>query len=85
MHHDDALGRLTEGSGALPRLTAAELKRSRFKHERRPHSDARRTVRSRRPAACRCCSSSRAASTAIARLAQRAAEVLRELCAARSP
>ena len=31
MHHDDALGRLTEGAGALRSLTAAELKQVAFK------------------------------------------------------
>ncbi|MDR3487064.1 MAG: glycerophosphodiester phosphodiesterase [Bradyrhizobium sp.] len=31
VHHDDALGRLTEGSGALLGMTAAELKAVRFK------------------------------------------------------
>src|SRR3954471_4741741 len=31
VHHDDALGRLTEGAGALAALSAAELKRVRFK------------------------------------------------------
>jgi glycerophosphoryl diester phosphodiesterase len=31
VHHDDALGRLTEGSGALLGLTAAELKAVKFK------------------------------------------------------
>jgi glycerophosphoryl diester phosphodiesterase len=31
VHHDDALGRLTEGSGALLDMTAAELKAVRFK------------------------------------------------------
>jgi glycerophosphoryl diester phosphodiesterase len=31
VHHDDALGRLTEGSGALLRMTAAELKAVKFK------------------------------------------------------
>ena len=31
VHHDDALGRLTEGSGALLGMTAAELKEIRFK------------------------------------------------------
>lgn len=31
VHHDDALGRLTDGSGALTTLSAAELKRVRFK------------------------------------------------------
>ena len=31
VHHDDALGRLTEGAGALRGLTAAELKAVRFK------------------------------------------------------
>src|SRR5258708_18354558 len=31
VHHDDALGRLTEGSGALLDMTAAELKAVRFR------------------------------------------------------
>jgi glycerophosphoryl diester phosphodiesterase len=31
VHHDDALGRLTEGSGALLDMTAAELKAVKFK------------------------------------------------------
>src|SRR3979490_553199 len=31
VHHDDALGRLTEGSGALLGMTAEELKAVRFK------------------------------------------------------
>src|SRR5260370_34145589 len=31
VHHDDALGRLTEGSGALLGMTAAELKAVRFR------------------------------------------------------
>jgi glycerophosphoryl diester phosphodiesterase len=31
VHHDDALGRLTEGSGALAQLTAAELRAVPFK------------------------------------------------------
>ncbi len=31
VHHDDALGRLTEGAGALRSLTAAELKQVAFK------------------------------------------------------
>jgi glycerophosphoryl diester phosphodiesterase len=31
VHHDDALGRLTEGSGALLRMTAAQLKAIKFK------------------------------------------------------
>src|SRR5258708_12549601 len=31
VHHDDALGRLTEGSGALLGKTSAELKRVTFK------------------------------------------------------
>jgi glycerophosphoryl diester phosphodiesterase len=31
VHHDDELGRLTEGSGALRNMTAAELKAVRFK------------------------------------------------------
>jgi glycerophosphoryl diester phosphodiesterase len=31
VHHDDALGRLTEGSGRLADMTAAEIKRVRFK------------------------------------------------------
>jgi len=32
VHHDDALGRLTEGSGALLGKTAAELKAAKFKN-----------------------------------------------------
>jgi glycerophosphoryl diester phosphodiesterase len=32
VHHDDALGRLTEGSGALLDMTAAQLKAVRFKN-----------------------------------------------------
>src|SRR5437660_10848549 len=31
VHHDDALGRLTDGSGRLDAMTAAELKRVAFK------------------------------------------------------
>jgi glycerophosphoryl diester phosphodiesterase len=31
VHHDDALGRLTEGSGALKAMTAAELKSIKFR------------------------------------------------------
>src|SRR6266404_8652217 len=31
VHHDDALGRLTEGSGALLEKTAAELKAVKFR------------------------------------------------------
>src|ERR1700681_4101990 len=31
VHHDDALGRLTEGSGALLGMTAADLRAVRFK------------------------------------------------------
>jgi glycerophosphoryl diester phosphodiesterase len=31
VHHDDALGRLTEGTGRLDQLSAAELKRAAFK------------------------------------------------------
>ena len=31
MHHDDALGRLTDGSGRLDEMTSAELKRVAFK------------------------------------------------------
>ena len=31
MHHDDVLGRLTEGAGRLDRLSAAELKRVPFR------------------------------------------------------
>ena len=32
LHHDDVLGRLTEGEGRLDQLTAAELKRVPFRH-----------------------------------------------------
>lgn len=31
VHHDDALGRLTEGSGALATMTSADIKRAAFK------------------------------------------------------
>jgi glycerophosphoryl diester phosphodiesterase len=31
VHHDDALGRLTEGNGRLAEMTAAEIKKVRFK------------------------------------------------------
>jgi glycerophosphoryl diester phosphodiesterase len=36
VHHDDALGRLTEGEGRLDRLTAAKLKRVRFRGSDEP-------------------------------------------------
>jgi glycerophosphoryl diester phosphodiesterase len=32
VHHDDALGRLTEGNGKLVEMTAAAIKQVRFKH-----------------------------------------------------
>ena len=32
VHHDDALGRLTEGSGRLADMTSADIKQVRFKH-----------------------------------------------------
>ena len=32
VHHDDALGRLTEGSGRLADMSAAEIKKARFKN-----------------------------------------------------
>jgi glycerophosphoryl diester phosphodiesterase len=32
VHHDDALGRLTEGSGALAAMSAAALRQVKFKH-----------------------------------------------------
>jgi glycerophosphoryl diester phosphodiesterase len=32
VHHDDALGRLTEGSGRLADMSAAAIKQARFKH-----------------------------------------------------
>ena len=50
VHHDDVLGRLTDGEGRLDRLSAAELKRVAVPRQRRAHDDARRTVRSRRRA-----------------------------------
>ena len=34
VHHDDALGRLTEGSGRLAEMTAADIKAVRFKASR---------------------------------------------------
>ena len=43
VHHDDALGRLTEGSGALLGKTAAELKAVKFKNtDERMRSEERR-------------------------------------------
>ena len=50
VHHDDALGRLTEGSGRLAAMTAAEIEAVPFKSTRRPHHDAWRSVRFRRRA-----------------------------------
>src|SRR5947209_17202978 len=32
VHHDDALGRLTEGAGALLGMTSSQLKAIKFKH-----------------------------------------------------
>ena len=52
VYHDDALGRLTEGSGRLAEMTAAEIKAVRFQGERGAHPYARRIVRPRcRPGA----------------------------------
>ena len=48
MFHDETLDRLTEGSGRLDAMTAAELKRVAFRGTRRPHDHARRAVRPRR-------------------------------------
>jgi glycerophosphoryl diester phosphodiesterase len=42
VHHDAALGRLTEGEGRLADLTAADLAHSVSR--RRPHDDARRAT-----------------------------------------
>ena len=64
VHHDDALGRLTEGSGRLADMSAAEIKAVRFKATSRPHPDARRIVRSGGRPRHRWCWSSRATSTA---------------------
>ena len=50
MHHDDALGRLTEGNGRLATLTAAALKRVPSRTTTDRMHDARRIMRSgRRP------------------------------------
>ena len=38
VHHDDALGRLTEGSGRLADMTAAELKAVALQGNARPHA-----------------------------------------------
>ena len=46
VHHDDALGRLTDGAGRLDTMTAEALQRIAFKIHRRPHADPRRTLRS---------------------------------------
>ncbi len=48
VHHDDALGRLTDGTGRLDAMTAAALQAHRLQVHRRPHADARRALRSRR-------------------------------------
>ena len=53
VHHDEALGRLTEGSGRLDAMTAADLKRRSIQGHRRPHDHARRIVRPGRRAAPR--------------------------------
>ena len=66
VHHDDALGRLTEGDGRLDAMTAAALQRVAVQGHRRPHDHARRAVRPGRRPRRRWCSSSRAASTATA-------------------
>ena len=52
VHHDNALGRLTEGSGALLGKTAAELKAVAFKNTPERMMTLGVSVRSS-PAACR--------------------------------
>ena len=46
--HDQTLERLTEGSGRLDAMSAADLKRVAFRATSRPHDHACRTVRPRR-------------------------------------
>ena len=48
VHHDDALGRLTEGSGALLGKTAAELKAVHVQEYAGADDDARRSLFARR-------------------------------------
>ena len=50
VHHDDALGRLNEGSEKLNALTAAQLKQVAVQGHCRSHDHARRAVRSHRRA-----------------------------------
>ncbi len=45
VHHDDALGRLTDGTGRLDAMPAAELKRVAFKATKDRMLDARRAMR----------------------------------------
>src|SRR2546430_524871 len=59
VYHDDALGRLTEGSGRLDAATAAELKRVAFKATGDRNSSLTRCGTCRR-----CCRRSHAASCA---------------------
>ena len=47
VHHDYALGRLTDGAGRLDAMTAADAQAHRVQGHRRPHDDARRSVRPR--------------------------------------
>ena len=52
MHHDDALGRLTDGDGRLDCADGRGAEGRAVQGHRRPHADARRIVRSgRRPRA----------------------------------
>ena len=50
VHHDDALGRLTEGSGRLTEMSAIQIQAVRFKAEGRTHPHAGRIMRPRRRA-----------------------------------
>ena len=50
VHHDDVLGRLTEGEGRLDRLTRRRAQARSVPRQQRAHDDAWRTVRPRRRA-----------------------------------
>ena len=47
VHHDDALGRLTDGTARLADMSAADIKAVRFKGSTAPHPDPWRVVRAR--------------------------------------
>ena len=84
VHHDDALGRLTEGSGRARRDDGRRAQARAVQGHRRPHDHARRIVRSGRPAAPPLVIEIKSRFDGDPRLAARAAEVLPAI-AGRSP